>query len=833
MHNFLMTTAAILALVPTMAKAQDQTSQPPIAAGETTQTGTNETAKSSSDVSAQAQTLNSTGLGDIIVTAQRRSESAQRAAVAISVVGGADLVNNGITQPERLNNLVPALTIANVGPSATSFIRGVGNFSVAITSDPAVAFNYDGVYIGRFTATSTTFFDTDRVEVLKGPQGTLYGRNATAGAINIIPTQPKLGELSGYGVVQYGNYNAFSGEGAINVPLGDKGALRVSGIVNHRDGYNRDGSSDDISQGLRVQLKSELTPNLTARLAFDYSHLGGQGAGASFLNSYACSATTPTTPGVTPHCVVTPTGISRADGVTSAASQALWTSLASGVAGRLRDPFPPNFQNSSFYGSNADIEWKTGIGTLTIIPAVRFDHVQNRNPPGFPIINDQSDIQYSVETRFAGKISLFDYTLGFFYYNEDAHLLADAVTTNSSASFADPTVVDTQSYAPFLRVTAHLTPKLRIVGGIRYTHDNKQFNSHNITIAETCAAGRTCPGAILPSSVLLDTEEPFAIPANPSPSPTTPITIAGPTPNTIISRTDVFFNSKLSEGKVTWRGAIEYDLTPTSLLYASAEKGFRSGGFNTAVVTTANPPIPQVFEPETITAYTIGSKNRFFDNRVQLNVEGFWWKYNNEQIAHAAVDQANRPGSYTQNIGRSTIKGVEVEGRVLVTPTTQLSADVQYLHARADSFTYTALGYPYTTCAVTPSTLAPFAGRVPYYNVDCSGKPSYNSPTWTLNLAGQQTIPLGNYKLVFTADTQYKTSRYTYFDYAIEQLQRASWTTNAQLSFGPANGRWSIAGFVRNIENNRLLAAPVAFSALVTSFLTPPRTIGGRASFRF
>ena len=781
-------------------------------------------------MSPEAQTLNSTGMGDIIITAQRRSENAQRAAIAISVVGGADLVNNGITQPDRLNSLVPALTIANVGPSATSFIRGVGNFSVQITSDPAVAFNYDGIYIGRLTATSTTFFDTDRVEVLKGPQGTLYGRNATAGAINILPTQPKLGELSGYGTVQYGNYNALSAEGAINIPLGDTGAMRISGIVNNRSGYNRDGSSDDKSQGLRVQVKSNLTPNLTARLAFDYEHLGGLGSGLTFLDTYACSAATASVPGQTPHCAVTPTGISRADGNTSAASQTFWTSLLSGVTGRHRDPFPANYQDSNFFGSNADVEWDTGFGTLTIIPAARFDQVKNLNPSGgFPIANDQRDIQYSLETRFAGKVGLIDYTLGFFYYNEDARLRQGSITGNNNGSFAEPTIVDTQSYAPFARLTAHLGPKLRLVGGVRYTRDTKQFNSHNITIAETCATGATCPTAILLPAVPYPTLLPFAIPGQ-SPTQLTPATVPGPTPNTIVSRTDYFFNNSLSVGRVTWRGAAEYDLAPASLLYASAETGFRSGGFNTAVVLDANAPIPQVYQPEYITAYTLGSKNRFLNNRVQINLEAFWWKYRNEQVAHGTVDEINRPGSYTQNVGRSTIKGIEVDGRVLVTPTTQITADVQYLHARNDSFTFNVVGYPLTNCAVAS---AGFAGRFPLFSVNCSGLPSYNSPTWSLNLSGQQTVPLGDYKIVLTAGTQYKTSRYTYFDYATEQLQRASWTTDAQVSFGPASGQWSIAGFVRNIEDKRLLAAPIAFQGLLSAYLTPPRTFGARASVKF
>ena len=378
------------------------------------------------------------------------------------------------------------------------------------------------------------------------------------------------------------------------------------------------------------------------------------------------------------------------------------------------------------------------------------------------------------------------------------------MTGGNNESFQSPTVVKTESYAPFLRLTAHLTNRLRVVGGVRYTHDHKDFYAHGITIRETCNAGFACPTAILPPDVVYPTSLPYASPLTQSPSPLIPSTVPGPTPNTTISRNDIFFNNKLTNKRVTYRGAAEFDLAPTSLLYASVETGFRSGGFSNGVGF-------ETYQPEYLTAYTVGSKNRFFNNRVQLNVEGFWWRYRNQQVAHAIADALGRPGSYTQNIGRSTIKGIEVEGRVLVTPTTEVTADVQYLDAKNKSFTYTTIGYPYTNCGVTP---AGFAGVLPLFSVNCAGQRAYNSPKWSLNLGGQQTVPLGDYKVVFGIDTQFKTKRYTYFDYATEQLQRASWTTNAQVAFGPKNNRWSLQAFVRNIENNRLLAAPVAFSGL-------------------
>ena len=166
------------------------------------------------------------GLQDIVVTAQRLAQNSQRAAVAITAVGGADLVNAGVTDVTRLDTLVPGLQITQSGVSNVYFLRGVGNFVVTAIADSAIAVNYDGVYAGRASA-GFDFFDLQRVEVLKGPQGTLYGRNATGGAINIIPEKPKLHDFSGYGIASYGNYNALQLEGAVNAPLGDNAALRV------------------------------------------------------------------------------------------------------------------------------------------------------------------------------------------------------------------------------------------------------------------------------------------------------------------------------------------------------------------------------------------------------------------------------------------------------------------------------------------------------------------------------------------------------------------------------------------------------------------------------
>ena len=188
-----------------------------------------------------------------------------------------------------------------------------------------------------------------------------------------------------------------------------------------------------------------------------------------------------------------------------------------------------------------------------------------------------------------------------------------------------------------------------------------------------------------------------------------------------------------------------------------------------------------------------------------------------------------RTQSIVENVGNSTMKGFEIEGRFKVTPTTTLSTDIMYLDAKNDFFTYQvpALARPHTNCVVTAAATAGFL------DVNCAGLPGYNSPKWTVNLAAEQRIPVGDFELTLAADTQYKSSRYMGFEYQPEQIQPASWTSNAQIAFGPADGAWKIAAFVRNIENDRLIAVPFALFGNLTYYTTPPRTYGLRATVKF
>ena len=293
----------------------------------------------------------------------------------------------------------------------------------------------------------------------------------------------------------------------------------------------------------------------------------------------------------------------------------------------------------------------------------------------------------------------------------------------------------------------------------------------------------------------------------------------------MIARSDTnIAQSNLSNNRPTYRAAIEYDLVPNSLLYFSYETGFRTGGFNFANGY-------DTYAPETIQAYTWGSKNRFFNRRLELNAEVFRWKYENQQVAHIGVDLAGQTNNFTQNVGRSTNQGAEFETRFLLTPTTVLNANVQYLDATYDQFSYQLplQGFPpYTGCRVTPASAT-------LVNVNCSGKPSFNAPKYTLNFGAEQTLEVHGYKLTALVDTQYQTSRYVGFDYQPEELAPSVWTSNAQISVSPDQANWTAALYIRNIEDRRYLLQTANFTAgsYLASVTSPPRTYGVRVSLKY
>ncbi len=776
------------------------------------------------------------GLDEIVITAQRVEGISQRTPLALDVVQPDELIRQNVVRAEDLSRTAPALSAnSSGGPITVFFLRGVGNATLNSYSDPAIAFNYDGVYIGRPTSTSGAFYDLQRVEVLKGPQGTLYGRNATAGAINVIPNRPKLGELSGNAVLGYGNYNWWSGQGAFNLPIGENSAIRLAGTFSNHDGFQKDGTGKQSEYGARLQFYTEMG-DVDLRIAGDYSHQGGNGS-----SGYYMGKVDPTFgPNGFAGYAFTPSGFSPNEGVHTAASEAYLAgrfNTTLGRAGATLSSYPYN--DNDYWGVTAELNWETAAGMLTIQPAYREASLDYQFTNTMRAANVQEkDKQISVEARWAGNFGeSVDYLVGAMYFDEDI-----SATSSYNQLTLDPFqdyTTATESYAGFGQITVRPVEKLSLTAGLRYTSDKKRFDGSSVVYLPFCGNPAPpqdfCPD--LPFTPLVGTAaelEDFytsrGIPVTPVPLYVLPGFVEG-TP--FVLKAPILINSSRQDDKFTYRLAAQYDLTDRNMVYASFETGYHAGGFSFARGLDS-------YEPETINAYTLGTKNRFFDSTLQVNVEAFIWKYKNQQYSQFGYDLGTPPSTVllTRNIGDATIKGVEADIDWQATGTTLLSANVQFLDTKYDSFTYFVPNQglpPITTCAYTPTMQDTSAGTVSVFAIDCSGKPAFNSPKWSINLNGEQTIPLSTVDITLQAGTRYRSSSWTSADYPTWTKAKWNFVSNASVTISDPEESWFVTAYVLNIEDSRRLTGATNNSAgaLPVAGVEQPRTYGIRIGGKF
>jgi len=737
-------------------------------------------------------------LQEIVVTAQRRQESLQTAALPVSALSAEQLASSGATKVQDLTQLIPALQVSQAaGPYPLYFLRGVGNFNGNSLSDAAVALSVDGVYIARPSSTVGMFYDLDRVEVLKGPQGTLYGRNATGGAINVITRKP-TNDFRADASIDIGNYDLVKVDADLNLPLNDTIAARFSAQSIDRHGFMTDATDDENGRAARAQLRANATDTLTLNVAADFYHQGGRGPGATVLSggqsrllegNPRIGMNDPRAGAVFSQTLVFP------------AADFLGPPLQKALA---FSPLPTRvFQNNDYWGISGTLDWLTDAGTLTVIPAYRHSKLDfNSTAPSFLIAQQETDEQTSVEARFASRESgPWSYLGGLYYLDENIHV-GPAIYDQEYNASVQAYGTKTKSFAAFGRLRYSLTDTVRLTAGARWTRDEKSLAGQYASAQALCL--------------------PFlGWSANPASVPPPPLCIGG-VGQIVAPNPTINLNTSNSWSRATWRAGAEWDVGPKSLAYASVETGFKSGGF---YFTHDNP----IYNPEKVIAYTLGSKNRFLGNRLQLNLEAFYWDYSDQQISHIVQDSAGVVVFATQNVGKAKIKGAELETQYLLTDTTLLAADAQYLDSSYDSFAYTLpnFGAPAaTSCSATP------VGTV--YDVNCSGRTPPNSPRWTLNLDLQQTIPVGTGSIVAQANTHYQTPTLVGLEFLPQETQGAYWWTDLNLGYHADRGRWSVTAYVENVSNTTVLNVvtpqPLAGEAIFSAAVRPPRTYGVRAT---
>ncbi|WP_137165395.1 TonB-dependent receptor [Salinimonas lutimaris] len=790
------------------------------------------------------------GIETIMVTAQRKSESLQEAAVPMVAADQKSLTQQGLDSGQDLGRLTPSLGIsAGGGPLTSVFIRGVGALTVNPLTDAAVAQNIDGVYLGRSSgAAGQGLYDLERVEVLKGPQGTLYGRNATGGVVNYIPMKPQLLETSGYGQLELGNYSRVGFQGAFNTAVGDDAALRLSVNTLQYDGYSDDGTNDADNVSFRAQFLYKPSEDFDIRFAVDYSENNAIGQAGDLVGTFSNETGNLTE--------FFPSGLGAFSGPTSDAANAIRTGVLHTPSFAPYQPLNIDDlgQDVSFTGYMAELNYTMKPGTLTIIPAYR-ESEQDYTfvGPGFaPAKTSEKNEQTSIETRFATDFDgPLNGILGAFYFDEE--IQTSGVFAQNYASPIQNYENGGDSWAIFGQATYDISEVFRLNLGLRYTEDSKYAEGISDTFVTFCGGApftgnfltppdsfaNGCASGAMPAHPVISDREAFigyfvdegliapdsvATVPGMGPPPFYNLTIPGgatPQIGAIVNVGEGYIASDLDYSETTYRVGLEYDIAEDSLLYATFETGYRAGGVDLSLAAPT-------YDPEYIDAFTIGSKNRFLDNTLQLNLEAFHWKYDGQQVTYfTTLDSAS---SFPIANGDATIQGLDVDMIWRVGRDTTISGTAQFLDATYDSLTLVSdPGEGRFGCASIGVT-----GDLESY--DCSGQSLLYSPDFGANLAINHVIDFDEYNLSLTAQASHRGKQSTNFLF-VEATNAESYVTldlDATLMSSTSNFDWTLSLFVRNVTDEQYVTnSQVNNRGLTYNAFNPPRTFGLRLKTEF
>jgi iron complex outermembrane receptor protein len=785
-------------------------------------------------------------LTEIVVTAERREESLQKTALALEVVSPQALADAGVMQVRDLGAVVPGLIVGQGGAATQIYIRGVGDFGSTPITNPAVAFNLDGVYVARTQAVEGNLFDIARVEVLKGPQGTLYGRNASGGAINVITNQPSLAGFGGYGEIEAGNFGEVMVDGALNLPLSSEVALRASIQDISRRGYLSEGGDDDHHQSGRLQALWK-TETVSVLAGVDYTHVGGHGPDYVALSPASRNNASPWTETTDP--IVAPYFFAAVAAQGACLPGGFFPTVVNPgkcptVAPYPSPPFPPGTLgpytaafsfpgvgtqiDNAFWKVHADISADLGFAKLTVIPAYQSAAMgYNSTPAGLAYKDSPDDSKAeSLEARLSNASGPVSWVAGLYYFhqNQDSSEFIDGGLVQNNNAVTNQS---TRSEAGFGELTFSVTDETRLIAGARYTADR-----------------RTIDGSV------------FAEPPSVAFLPTSPANIAcfGGLPNPCLLEN---YAGERTFSKFTWKAGIEQDLTPQNLLFATVSTGFKAGGFDQSAGFTPGSHEALSYNPENLTAFELGSRNRFLDNRLQFNAEAFYWKYKDHQEPRLTEDGLGVLSFDYENAGNATLYGLDLDLVAKPTDADTVRATVEYLHSVYDSFAYdvpaNTTGAPFargagngftslnplspntisTTCAVTPITTGTLAGGE---HVDCSGNPLTHAPRWSGSAGYDHRFGLPNgYSLTAAIDAQFASSRWLATDFLPSELAPSYVTEDAFLTLAAHADVWQLQLFGRNLSNRAIYTGAYEgpLAGYIGANIAAPRTYGARFRVNF
>lgn len=764
---------------------------------------------------------------EIIVTAQKREQSIQDVPIAVSAFDSAFLDDAGIDDVFELQFFVPGLTIYNnQSATQTNFnIRGVGTAGNSLSLESSVGIYVDGVYRSRQSSAISDLIDVERVEVLKGPQGTLFGKNTASGAVQFLTVAPQLDEFGGYaelngGSESYGNFN-----GAINIPFADgRAAARLSGGITQRDGYvDNITSGNELNDKDRYSVRGQLlflpTDDITVRLIADYSEIDEKCCSASnvfdgpgdTLAGFLAAGGGAQLPGAS---YTQPIELLGADLV-------LANRFNDDVTAMDLDPFA-EIEESGF---SAEVDWDIGNVTLTSVTAFRTYKATNFVDADFTSLDTLSasggnadQDTFTQEFRIAGDFGdSITYVAGMYYFDQkldnltilrlgaDANALLAGGLTNGDlvggapgcAAFGIAAICDDAafpengqsdnissqdqtSWAVFAQADFNLSEDLIATFGLRYLDEEKDMD-------------------------VIFTETLF----NPVWAAFTPLSPFVPDVN----------GAKFEDEEVTGTAKLTYYWNEDLMTYVSYGRGYKSGGTNIDRIDPALTGSPLLFDPETSDSYEVGMKADFMDKRLRVNAAVYLTDFDDFQ-ANTFVGT----GFVLQNAGQIQTRGFEVEVFALPAEWLTLQSGLAYVDAEYESFEG-------GSCIRTPFGAEPDAGEPNFPTVcDSSGNIVGGTPEWTIYGSAQVSHRIQSGNLFYgQLDVNWKDENPSGTDNDPNKFADAYVLTNLRLGYRFSGDRYDVSLWAKNLLDEDYTNG--AFNSVIregslTEYHTEPQTWG-------
>ncbi|HET9644585.1 MAG TPA: TonB-dependent receptor [Burkholderiaceae bacterium] len=743
-------------------------------------------------------------LETVTITAQRRSELLPKAPIAVSVISQGMLDARSITAAGDILTLVPNLNLSGNGQGNGFAMRGIGNNST-FSGYSTVAVQVDGIYEPVYQFLTIGLYDIDRIEVLRGPQGTLYGRNATVGVVNIETVGPKS-IFESFADVAYGNYRDRTARGVLNLPVSGNAQFRLSAMKRQSDGYVNGGaasrrfSETDVSS-VRLAWNWQITPDVRWRASLSRATDKG-----TVDDSYPIS-----------YNYFPNSNLATGDlglPVTAASSS---TILAYHTMPDIaKDRSHNAFRSSVLWWLNDKwrVAYLAGMTRLVNngVDVVSGNFLQKNKDWATRTHSHEIDVNYESDSlKFVGGIYHYrDRTTG-----AQKIGIGDAVAYPMSTALPPPLIIDpghgfepaavglldvakrdngdrNDSDAIFSQVTWSVMPRLRATAGVRHTRDKFSTNGDS----QPCAyRTQVEPNIELACGV------PF-----------------GPPVSAIAAS---------SSRNTSWRLALDHDLSHDHLMYASLSTGYRGGG------ATANvAPEFLTYKPERLTNIEAGWRARLMDNRVGLNATVFNMNYRDLQIQTIGKDAVGTPTPVTGNAADARVRGLEFEGEWLATRNDRINGYFTYLDAKLGRFVDPV------AVAYNPNTYNTFAAvQVPHVDANNGGHRLTNAPRFALQGRYAHTVPLeSGARVVASVQVYWQSGTYTSlenFGDPLRGYRRSYSRTDLGLHWESADRRWMADAYVYNLENKKVFTSAVALHAATVVSYMPPRTLGVRLGYRF